>query len=357
MFRGLAQVQQKTRAPSADWLGYVQDPTWLPHLYDTREDTLVFAHLPREAQRRAVFLDPRFLARAPTSPPIPVQDLPADAIREAARPMHFIFHTGFCCSTLMTRAFDIPGVSMGVKEPSALVYFAELFSTGLRRPGALTACGLTLDLLSRPLESGETQIIKPSNLCNHIIPQILHLQPNANALILYSSLDAFLRAIARRGLEGRTFVRQVFRQFASSIPLEAGYTTDDLLLQTDLQIAAQAWLMQAAFFQSVIKRHGARVRLLNSDTFLADTARVLSQLSGFFGLGLEPEKIAAITSGPVFKEHAKNHGLAFGAADYRAQHDQAGATHFEEINAVRAWARTLAQRCDIPFTLEDNLLT
>src|SRR5262245_22346461 len=75
--------------PGCDWVSYVRDAAWVPDAYDARHDTLVFAHLPRDAQRRAVFLDPRFIARAPKSAPAPVADLPAEAIDAAAGPLHF----------------------------------------------------------------------------------------------------------------------------------------------------------------------------------------------------------------------------------------------------------------------------
>lgn len=330
----------------------------MPHDYFPRTDAMVFAHLPRETQRRAIFLDPRFLARAPKSDPIPMQELPASEVRAGAGPINFIFHTAFCCSTLLTRALDIPGVSMGVKEPAVLSAFSGHLSTGRRTPGALTALGMTLDLLSRPLNAGEVQVIKPNNVANHMMPQILHLRPDAKALVLYSSLDAFVRAIARRGLEGRAYARRVFQQFATAIPLEAGFTTEDLFLQTDLQIAAQAWLMQASFIDAVQKRFGReRVRVLNSDSFLADPAGALALLTSFYGLALSAQQIGEIVNGPVFREHAKQPALAFDAEAYRAQYDQAGMTHFEEINAVRAWAKTLAARCNAPLALEETLLT
>lgn len=341
----------------ADWLGYVRDPEWLPYDYDVRADTLVFAHLPRETQRRAVFLDPRFLARAPKSEPAPSAALPADAIAEQSGKIHFIFHTAFCCSTLLARALDIPGVSMGVKEPSVLVAFARHFGTGRRTPGALSAFSTTLDLLSRPLTPGETQIIKPSNTTNHIIPTVLHSRPDAKALILYSSLDAFLRAIARRGLDGREFARQVFSQSALAIPLEEDLSSQQLFLQTDLQIAARAWLMQTTFIAQIAERFGPkRVRTLNSDTMLINKAGTLERLAHFFDLPLTEKAIAGIADGPVFREHSKHPALAFDTAAHQAQHDEAGLRYFEEVNAVRAWARGLAQRTGAPLSLGDTLM-
>lgn len=316
----------------------------------------MFAKLPKATQRQAVFLDSRFIADAELSAPAPVDALPVGALREAAGPVHFIFHTAFCCSTLLARALDIPGVSMGLKEPGVLASFAEYWSGSRRTPGAFLALGATLDLLSRPLEPGETQIIKPSNVVNHIVPQMLHARPDAKAIILYSSLDTFLRAIARRGMEGRGFARQVFQQFAPVIPIENGFTEVDALLQTDLQIAAQAWLMQTAFLDSVARRFGPSiVRTLSSDRFLADTSGTLTAVGGFFNLALDQQRAAAVAAGPVFSEHAKERGRPFDAAAYEEQNRQVGAMYAEEIAAAKNWARNLAMRFETPLTLGETL--
>jgi len=349
-------VPQDAGAAAPRWARYVADAAWVLHNYDVRTDSLTFAHVPREAQRQAVFLDPRFLAKAPKSEAIAVADLPEAQIRDDAGPLHFIFHTGFCCSTLLTRALDIPGVSMGLKEPAVLAWFAEYWSQSRRTPGAFSALSVTLDLLSRPLERGETQIVKPSNVANHVIPQFLHARNDARALVLYSSLDAFLRAIARRSQDGRAFARQVFHQFAPVIPLDTGFSDEDVLLQTDLQIAAQAWLMQASFMEQVAKRFGpSRVRVLNSETFLADKARTLEAVGEFFGLALKEQSWAEIAAGPVFGEHAKEYGRAFDADAHRQQQQDAAAAHGHELAMARDWARAVAQRCNAPLTLEENL--
>ncbi len=344
------------QAPGSEWLPYIQDAAWLPHAYDWRSDTLVFANLPKEAQRRAVFLDSRFVAEAPLSAPAPVEELSIGAIREVSGQVHFLFHTAFCCSTLLARALDIPGVSMGLKEPGVLSSFAEYWSGSRRTPGAFLALGAALDLLSRPLEPGETQIVKPSNVVNHIVPQMLHARPDSKAIILYSSLDTFLRAIARRGMEGRAFARQVFQQFAPVIPIENGFTEADMVLQTDMQIAAQAWLMQTAFLDSVARRFGRSiVRTLSSERFLADTAGTLNAVSGFFNLSLDKQRAAEIAAGPVFSEHAKELGRPFDAAALEAQHKQAGAMYADEIASAKNWARNLAMRYDTPLSFRTHL--
>jgi hypothetical protein len=339
-----------------EWLAFVEDPAWLPHDYDRRNDSLVFAYLERDAQRRATYLDPRFLAQAPKSQPAPVSELPLDAIAASARPMHFIFHTSFCCSTLMARALDIPGASMGLKEPAVLLSFADSWANGRRSPGGATAFNATLNLLSRPLSPGETNVVKPVNIVNYIIPAFMNWRSDAKAIVMHSSLDAFLRAIARRGLEGRNFARGVFHQLSTVIPLDHDMSPQDIVRMSDLQVAAQAWLMQAAFITSVTKLFGpSRIRLLSGDRFLEDTRGSLAGLSDFFGLSLSETQIGQVVDGPVFKEHSKQPLIAFDAAAQKAQFEKAGEQHFEEINAVRAWARRFAARLDLPTELNDTL--
>jgi hypothetical protein len=345
----------KALASEEHWAEYVRDAAWIPHFYEPRRDTLVLAHLPRETQRTLTFLDTRFVDSAAEAPPAPIADLPVDLIHQQAGPLHFIFHTGFCCSTLLARALDIPGVSMGLKEPGVLASFAEYWSSSRRNAGALEALTVTLDLLSRPLSPGETQIIKPSTVVNHIIPQLLHARPDSKAIVLFSSLDTFLRAVARRDLEGRIFARELFHQFAPVIPLDAGPKVEDIVLYADLQIAAQAWLMQAAFMDAIAGRFGRRVRVLNAETFIAKPMATLCGVGAFFNLGLTPEKARAIAEGPIFGEHAKELGRAFDAEARRIQYEQAGEANRIEIAMAKDWARSLAIRCGAPLTLQETL--
>jgi len=331
----------------------VTNPHWLPHNYDPQADTLTFLHAPRDDQRRAVFLDGRFAAALQQSQPIPISSLARSDVTTAAGPIHFIFHTAFCCSTLLTRALDIPGVSMGLKEPAIFLPFAKMWTSPRQRPGAFDALEIVLDLLSRPLSPGETQVVKPSNATNHIIPHLLRTRADARALVMTSSLDSFLSAVVRRGAEGRQSMRGVLAGFAETIPFDPPLAEGETLLLTDLQAAALAWMMQTAFLDSVAKRFGSRVRVLDADTFLAKPAETLAAVGAFFDL--QNADWAKIANGPVFREHAKNLGAPFDAAARAQQRLDATANYRSEIEPTIGWAKAVAQRFNVPALTESLL--
>ena len=334
---------------------YVSDARWLPHAYDPRADALTFAHLNRAAHRKAPFLHPDHLADVALSPAIPVVDIPSADVRSTAGHVHFIFHTAFCCSTLLARAFDAPGAAMGLNEPNILMHFAKIWSNARRPPGALAALQTSLDLLSRPLARGEAQIIKPSNAANHLIPSILHVRPDAKAVVLSSSLELFLTSVVRRGAEGRLSVRQFLRGFFDTLPFDATVTEEEALLLTDLQAAALAWVMQVGYLSLIVARFGDRLRVLDCNTFLAQPARVLGALAAFFGLAQADWQ--AVVESPVFKQHSKNIGRPFDAAAHQAQHEEARALYRKELASAWAWGHAIAARANIPFGLTEDVLT
>lgn len=318
----------------------VRDPEWLPHYYDAEANALSFARLPREARQRLVFLDPRFV-RGELSAMIAVSDLAVSYLADAAQPLHFIFHVRFCCSTLLTRAFDLPGVAMGLKEPAILAFF--------KPDTPLASLELALDLLSRPL-AGERQIAKPSNSCNDLLGPILDVRPSSRAVLLHADLPSFVRAIARRRGEGRKFAQVLAERFLPATALSA-----PLLPDGDLRHAAVLWCAQMHLFRAALSRFGARrVRTLTTDALLAAPAEAIFNTAQFFEVDVSKAHAEAIAYGPVFRLHAKEYGVAFDAAAYHAQHAAAQKLHAAEIDAVLAWCEDWAGTAE--FALGDTLL-
>ncbi|MGQ0661506.1 MAG: hypothetical protein ACT4N3_11640, partial [Sphingosinicella sp.] len=208
------------------------DPDWLPHRYDAVGDAIQFVRAPREMHRAATFLTDEYLSGATTPEVVSRSEAMAEA--PPAAPVHFIFHSAYCCSTLLARAFDIEGVAMGLKEPQILNDLHGWRGRGGAPARIAEVLDGSLTLLARPFAPGEAVVIKPSNLVNAFAPAMLAMRPAARALLLYAPLRLYLGSIAKKGMWGRLWVRELFVKMARDGMLDYGFSPVEILGQTDL---------------------------------------------------------------------------------------------------------------------------
>ncbi len=325
-----------------------RDPLWFPWRYDEAADGFRFRRLSRADHASATFLTDEYLG--------PGAELAASRTAVAANrapeaPLHFIFHSAFCLSTLLARAFDAPGVAMGLKEP---MLFNDLAGWQLRGGGGAplaAALDASLALLARPFGPGEAVVIKPSNIANALIGGMLQLRPGARALLLHAPLPVYLGSIVRKGLDGRLWVRDLLAKQLQQRLHDFGFTADDYLRQTDLQVAAMGWLAQQRLFARLAQRWPDRVCSLNSDLITGRSAEVMAALAAHFGLALD---VARVVQGPAFTRHSK-HGTEFDATA-RAREQASEAAHADEIAKVTMWAEAVARSRDLDLNLPAPLL-
>lgn len=332
----------------------LNNPEWLPHRYDAATDRVHFVHADRALHRATTFLTDEYLpgAKQPfvLNRPAAVSGAPAPA------PVHFLFHSAFCCSTLLVRALDREGVAMGMSEPQIL---NDIVGWRHRTTveGAKVAMVLdhSLRLLGRPFGPGEAVVLKPSNLLNGLAAAMLGLRPQAGALLLHAPLDAFLGSIARKGLWGRIWIRDLLVKLGREGLLDFGIAGDDLLRLTDIQVAALCWLGQHRLFAQLTMRFGPRVRTLDSELLMERPSEALAALAGLYGLALDGAAIADIVAGPAFTRNSKT-GAAFSAADRAAEREAGIRAHADEVEKVGHWARELARANNVSLTLPNPLL-
>lgn len=327
---------------------------WLVHRYDPGHDAVHLHFVPRAQHATIPFLTDEYLGDV--RQPLVLRRTDAVAAASAPAPVHFLFHTAYCCSTLLAAAFDHPGVAMGLKEPVLLNDLIGWRHRGAKGPDVARVLDDSLRLLARPFAPGEAVVVKPSNIVNPLIPGIMALRPQARALLLHAPLDAYLASIARKGMWGRLWVRDLFgKLLREGMLAPLGIAPDDYLGLTDIQVAAAGWLAQQRQFQDLAGRLGARVATLDSETLVARPADSLAALARLFDLPLDATAIDAIVTGPIFARDAKN-GADF-APGQRAQAAQQGlALHGEEVEKVGQWARLMADNAGIALTLPGALL-
>jgi hypothetical protein len=329
------------------------DATWLANRYDESQDAVHFVRLTREEHRAVTFITDEYISAE--APRLVLRRSDVAAAGPPA-PLHFIFHSAYCCSTLLARAVDIEGVSMGLKEPLILNDMVGWRRRGAdpRQLGAILDSVLTL--LARPFAPGEAVVVKPSNVINSLAPAMLGLRPQSNAILLYAPLPDFLRSIARKGLWGRRWVRELFIGQLRDGIVDLGLDEQHYLDLTDLQVAAASWLAQHSVFARLIDRFGpTRVRALSSATLLERPGEAMAGLSDLFGLGLDAEAIEGVLAGPAFTSHSKSNA-GFSAADRLAEQRDAAAVHADEIEKVAVWAEAVAATAGVSMQLKAPLL-
>ncbi|MGK6322480.1 hypothetical protein ACMGDM_05285 [Sphingomonas sp. DT-51] len=316
------------------------DATWLAHRYDPGHDAFHLRPVGRETHRAVTFLSDEYLPATPD--PLVLRRAAARAAAPAPAPLHWIFHSAFCCSTLLARAFDLPGTAMGLKEPFVLHDLIGWRRRGEPGPDLASVLDDTLALLARPFAPGEAVVVKPSTIANAFAPALLTLRADSAALLLYAPLPTFLGSVAKKELEGRLWVRTLLTGMLDDGLARFGYSPREYLALTDLQVAALGWLGQQQLFAEVAARFGAgRVRTLDSATLMARPRDALAALAALYRLPLEGAALDAIVAGPAFTRHSK-FGTAFDATARAAEHHDAAALHAREIEVVVRWAEQVA---------------
>lgn len=265
-------------------------------------------------------------------------------------PAAFIFHTAFCCSTLLARALDVPGRSISLKEPNILMAIANqmrVSNTGdPSRTWAIAAPGL-----SAAGSAGEQVIVKPTNAANRAVPLLMQT-PGAKAIVITSDFDAFILSIARKGEPGRQFVRRLYNIFSLDSAFAQSLPQRDVFTLSDLQIAALVWGMQCNQLNAAIAQKPNAYRILHADDFLKNREQALAACSRHLELALSSDHVEAQAHSDVFTRHSKDAGEAYDRV-LRQQERQAADQQFADgLAFVREWATKLP----LPLSIKAPLL-
>ena len=326
-------------APAA--IDLVRDAQWLAQGFDPSGRAMHFVHVPRPKLRDLSFLTDQALRECDR------RTIALDLVERCVPhidqvPVHYVFHTAFCGSTLLARALEALGVGVSLKEPGLLtnlLYYLGRWNDGddQRR------VGLTVDMLARPIDGAPATIVKPSCFASPLAPALLAARPSSRAIFLSGSLRDFLAAVAKRSIRGRTWGRRAFADAARHIPLDFNFTSSELLELTDLQIAGLAWLTRTHFLSQTAAMLGpARVLEVQFDDFIRAPRPTLTRIAHFLGGDCGEDQLRETIAGPVFALHAKHPGRAYTMADRDEEMAAAMAAHGEEIETVAGWVEAVA---------------
>ena len=357
---------------------YVENPRLFLHRINFSTGRFEFIDIERANIAANTFLDDQSLAACPRQPGISFDDL-SNQLKEhkacLAPADKFIFHIGFCCSTLVSRALEHPGAVLSLREPNIfhnLADFKRWPKTGpptrpMTRPVTRPMTGpvakinfdealdIGLRLLNRPFEDTETIVVKPANITNNLIMDIMGKNPSTKAVFLYVPLKSFLISILKKGEAGRAFSRKLFMKYRLDEAFRQSVFFKTPFMLTDLQVVVFLWIMQMQLFQQCLESTQARrIFILNGEHFLENPSHHLTRMAAFFDLPLDKEHFDSVVEGPVFQTDSKRPGRAFSSMERIRENRQTYNNHARAFDEILKWAYPYLQSAGISsaFTKE-----
>ena len=327
-------------ASRPDLTAILHSPEWLAHRYDEAQDAFHFRRVERAVHARVPFLSDQHLGAAD---PLVIRRGEIEAVLGTSppAPIHFLFHSAYCASTMLARLFDQPGRAMGLSEPQLLNDMTGWRRRGAAVPDHATVTMTALALLARPFPGEQAVVVKPSNVTAALAAPLLALAPGARAVLLYAPLRDFLLSVARKGLWCRLWCRELLEGYLQDGFVQLGFEPRDFFRQSDLQVAAVGWLAQQAAFARLAERYGARVATLDSRTLTRDpiaTAQAAARHYGITGLDF--------TDHPALARDSKS-GAAFASGQRDRDLLDAEAAYGDEIAQVVGWAEAVADNAGV----------
>ena len=324
----------------------VDNPNWYCHAINLDTGRLGFVKTTKSALSETTFLDDRFNVSKLESASLSIQEC-VNFIdgKESAAPK-YIFHTAFCCSTLLARCLDFPDSNVSVKEPAVLMALANYQRTGHKVLANVNEAkeiyGLVNHLLFRPFGENESVVVKPTNTVNNIICQLMATHTESKALFLHSDLKSFLISLLKKGEEGRGFARQLFNIFFMDSAEAQLLQQNQLLRMTDMQVAAIAWHLQLEnYFDAFAEFNADKVKSLHCDRLLDSSNDILTKVVSNFDLIKLEENIDQLLEHAPLQKNSKTPGKAFTAEDRKAEHNQTEQLYRDSLNAIIPWAQQL----------------
>jgi len=334
------------------------------HALDLASGECEFLRLDKAASRHSTFMDHRLQAGAQepirTSLDLIEKHIVSMSVSPDFRPINYIFHTAFCCSTLISRCLDIQGICYALREPAVFMQMANYKRVGnpylldIHKQQALL--NTVLYLLAKSSGQGETTLIKPTNAANNLVVEVVQNKHTHGILLLYSSLEQFLVSIIKKGEEGRAFVRRLFNVIRMDSERSNSLTLDSLSQLTDLQIAAFVWYQQLDAYLRVLDRYpSANIRTLDCDVFLVDPLNTLTKLCELFDVKVKKQILEEIVTGPVLRKFSKNGVHDYDASLREIENARIIVQYRETITGIIAWSDRIRPEGPVPLPLPRSL--
>jgi hypothetical protein len=304
----------------------LENPEWFLYGIDPASGKLQFASTSEQIIRSASFLDGRETISATQEfHDVPLQDVLDRSLAEPDGPDRFLLHTAFCGSTFLAKLLDVPGKTLGYREPQVLVDLARmkvekhpLVDDEHRWEGLLRFC---LGQLRKHWGDSRT-LVKPSNWANVILPDLSRVSAELRVATVTSSPQDCLVAHLRGGQDRIKYSLNLLNALISS-----GYVDEDDVQSA--QASVPSGLEQVLRLLLVL--HRAQADLLAT---ISDASESVFRCD-YRELKQQPLALA--------EECSQHLGLALAQSDIESAHAREGAVHSKDGREAYDEAREYSQ--------------
>jgi len=327
---------------------------------NTKAGTLCFNRIDRDSLSREAFLDQRMAGSVTARETASLSDVIAAVSSEVKPTPAFIFHSAFCCSTLLAKALDLPGTAISLKEPEVLMGLANAHRVDKQvRQSSIRAKALVhtiFILLARQFTPTVRVLIKPTNSANNLLPDAI--ATGAQVLLLYGDLRSFLVSVLKKGEACKSFVRQQYNIFALDAKGLAGIPARQAISFTDLQAAAVVWRHQMELFQRTLEAtaHG-QVLSLDFKTLMDAPGPVLQAVARHLGLPHNAATLDLTVQGSVFQTNAKFADQAYDVNQRNRDVQTIEMRYGETLDMIETWAKQVNLGTNIQMPLPGAIST
>jgi hypothetical protein len=255
------------------------------------------------------------------------------------RPIHFILHGAYCCSTLLARYLDLLPSNVVVREPQWLTQLAMTRNREIA--GWQEIFDLSLRLLTRTYSPGEMAIIKTNIPCNPLGKKILEQNKQATMTFLMAPLRQFVLSALKSDFR-RSRVRYWNRDLCSraSSPQQLARIKPEEL--TDEQAAVCFWLQTRLICSDLSSDpYRSRVLVLNGQRIAESPQEILPAVASMCGQTLDNEQLKWLIDHPSVRQHAKDSSRPYDAGLRRQELNQLQDQFGRQIDVAVDWVMSL----------------
>lgn len=326
----------------------VSDAIWFPHRLQMADLVGTYVRTTVGLLRSTAFIDGRQpFWSAEKRERIEINENGKTALKNQ-EPTRFIFHVSFCGSTLLAQLLDCPGKTLALKEPKALIDLSDQL-VALPRSDRDSVAHVVTRLLCELTDlqgTRENVIIKPSNWCNAILPDLC--SPSSNALAVFLSIDRreFLKAVFRGGRDRMAYVARATEHFVASQPDAQSWLNEAVAGAADVydqiaRIAALNHALQERAFREIIALRAWNDECWIDYATIADAPQMAAERAAkVLGLNLTVQEIA-MQATKFVDVHAKDRTLKYDQSRRREEDDEILKYHGAYFDKAIAWVSSL----------------